>query len=118
MKNQLFVGNLSFNANEEDVKEFFSEHGNLEAVEVRLPTDKVTGRMRGFGFVTFKTEEEAERGLLLNNKILKGRELRINLAEERQDRGGERRSSNPRSNDRDSFNSFEKDSFFDTARGG
>jgi len=56
--------------------------------------------------------------LLLNNKILKGRELRINLAEERQDRGGERRSSNPRSNDRDSFNSFEKDSFFDTARGG
>jgi cold-inducible RNA-binding protein len=89
MKNQLFVGNLPFSANEDDLRDFFSSCG--EVTEVRMPTDKITGRMRGFGFVSFATEQEAQNALSLNGKDLKGRELRINLAEERAE-GGDRRS--------------------------
>ena len=59
MSAKLFVGNLSFQATEEDLRELFAQAGNVETV--RIITDQFTGRPRGFGFVEMATKEEAQK---------------------------------------------------------
>ena len=86
MKNQLFVGNLSFSTTSEELKSIFSEYG--EVVEVKLPVDRETGRPRGFGFVTFESAEDAEKALALNGMKVNGRDIRVNIAEEKKSTGG------------------------------
>ncbi|HEY3351813.1 MAG TPA: RNA-binding protein [Polyangia bacterium] len=79
---KVFVGNLSFNTTKERLQEFLAPAGNI--VEVFLPTDRATGRMRGFAFVEYQTESEAQACIeQFNEKELDGRNLRINSAEDR-----------------------------------
>jgi cold-inducible RNA-binding protein len=90
--NKLFVGNLSFNTTENDLQDMFAAHGSV--VEASLVMDRVSGRPRGFGFVTMTTPEEAEAAIhALNGENISGRALTVNVAKPREERtgGGERR---------------------------
>ena len=85
--NKLFVGNLSFDTTENDLRDAFAAHGTVE--EVKLMTDRDTGRPRGFGFVTMSTAEEAQAAInALNGKQLDGRALTVNVAKPREERSG------------------------------
>ncbi len=78
----VYIGNLSFKASEEDVRAIFSDYGSVKTV--KLPTDRETGRMRGFGFVEMESEaEEAEAIDALNEAEWMGRTLRVNQARPR-----------------------------------
>jgi len=94
MSNKLFVGNLSFETTENDLQDAFAAHGTV--VEANLMTDRVTGRPRGFGFITMGTAEEAQKAIAaLNGSQLGGRALTVNVAKPREERapggGGGRR---------------------------
>ena len=65
MSNKLFVGNLSFETTENDLQDAFAAHGTV--VEANLMTDRVTGRPRGFGFITMGTPEEAQKAIAALN---------------------------------------------------
>ena len=85
---KLYVGNLGFSATQSDVETAFSPYGELD--EVRLITDRDTGRSRGFAFVTFVTQQNAESALEMNGKTLEGRNLIVNIAKEKTGGGGRR----------------------------
>lgn len=98
MSNKLFVGNLSFNTTETQLRDQFSAHGVV--TEVNLMVDRETGRPRGFGFVTMNTPEEAQAAIAgLSGKSIDGRDLTVNVARPREERpaggghgmGGDRR---------------------------
>jgi cold-inducible RNA-binding protein len=97
MSTRLFIGNLSFNATEEQIQGLFGTHGKVEGIEVIK--DKFTNRPRGFGFVTMETPEGAEAAIkALNGKDLEGRAITVNVARPREERaprtgGGDRRES-------------------------
>lgn len=83
----IYIGNLSFQATEEDLKEVFAEYG--EVSRVSLPTDRETGRKRGFAFVEMvdETQEDAAIAALDGAEWL-GRELKVNKAKPREPRAG------------------------------
>ncbi len=86
MKN-IFVGNLSFGATEDTVRSLFEQYGTVERVSI--VTDRDTGRAKGFGFVEMTGDAEAERAIsALNGQELDGRNLTINEARPKEDRGG------------------------------
>ena len=94
MSTKLFVGNLSFNTTENDLQDAFAAHGTV--VEANLMMDRMTGRPRGFGFITMGSAEEAEKAIqAMNGAQLDGRALTVNVARPREERpsggGGERR---------------------------
>ena len=81
----IYVGNLSFNATETDIRDAFAAFGTVEKAAVI--TDKGTGQSRGFGFVEMPNKEEALKAIAaLNGKDLKGRALKINEVQARTDR--------------------------------
>jgi cold-inducible RNA-binding protein len=85
MNNKLFVGNLSFNTTENDLQDAFAAHGTV--VEASLMQDRMSGRSRGFGFVTMSTAEEAQKAIEgLNGRELDGRALTVNVARPREER--------------------------------
>ncbi len=85
MSKRLYVGNISFKATEEDVKNLFSQAG--EVVSVRLIKDASTGRARGFGFVEMATDEGAEKAVTqLNGNTFMERNLVVNEAKPQQER--------------------------------
>jgi RNA recognition motif-containing protein len=85
MSTKLFVGNLSFNATENQLQDMFAAHGNV--LEVDLIMDKFTGRPRGFAFVTMETKEAADAATqALNGTSLDGRALTVNEARPREER--------------------------------
>ncbi len=85
--NKLYVGNLSYNTTENDLQDTFAAHGTV--VQANLMTDRVTGRARGFGFVTMSTPEEAQNAVTaLNGISLDGRALTVNVARPREERSG------------------------------
>src|SRR5688572_2132924 len=87
MSNKLFVGNLSFKITENDLQDTFAAHGTV--VEANLMMDRVSGRPRGFGFVTMGTAQEAEAAIAaLHGKNLDGRDLTVNVAKPREERTG------------------------------
>jgi RNA recognition motif-containing protein len=87
MSNRLYVGNLSFNTTTETIREEFSALG--EVTDVHVVMDRETGRPRGFAFVTMGSPAEASKAINeMNGKMLDGRPLRVNEAEERAPRGG------------------------------
>ena len=87
MNSKLFVGNLSFEVTENDLQDLFAGFGPVS--EVNLVTDRTTGRSRGFAFVTMGTEAAAKAAMEgLANKDLKGRNLTVNEARPREERGG------------------------------
>ena len=89
MNNKLFVGNLSFDVNEARLQDAFSAHGTV--LEANLMLDRMTGKSRGFGFVTMSTEDEAQQAIDgLNGTDLGGRSLTVNVARPREEGGGAR----------------------------
>jgi cold-inducible RNA-binding protein len=97
MSTKLFVGNLSFNTTENDLQEAFAAHGQV--MEANLMMDRMTGRSRGFAFVTYATPEEAQKAIAaMNGQQLGGRALTVNIARPKEDRpaGGPPRDRGPR----------------------
>jgi cold-inducible RNA-binding protein len=91
MSNKLFVGNLSFQTTENDLQDAFAAHGSV--TETNLMMDRMTGRPRGFAFVTMSTPEEAQAAIAgLHGRDLGGRALTVNVAKPREERpaGGRR----------------------------
>jgi cold-inducible RNA-binding protein len=87
MSSKLFVGNLSFNTSENDLQDAFAAFGTV--VEANLMMDKMSGRPRGFGFVTMGSPEEAQKAIDgLNGKEVDGRALTVNIARPREERPG------------------------------
>lgn len=81
----IYVGNLSFKVTQEDVSGVFAEHGTV--TRVQLPTDRETGRMRGFGFVEMSSDAEEEAAITaLDGAEWMGRSLKVNKAKPREDR--------------------------------
>jgi RNA recognition motif-containing protein len=88
MGQRLYVGNLPFTADEQEVRELFSQNGRT-VTDVRLITDRDTGRPRGFGFVEMGSSEEADGAIRdLNGFDMGGRALTVNEARERTGGGG------------------------------
>ena len=87
MSNKLFVGNLSFQTTENDLQDAFAAHGVV--TEANLMTDRATGRPRGFAFVTMASPEEAQKAIdAMNGATLDGRNLTVNEARPKEERGG------------------------------
>ena len=86
---KLYVGNLSFNTSESQLRELFAAHG--EVASASLVMDRDTGRPRGFGFVEFNNDEQAKAAMAaLNGKNVDGRDLTVNEAKPREAGGGGR----------------------------
>src|SRR4051812_45330558 len=87
MATKLYVGNLSFRTTEDDLREAFSQAGTVESASVIQ--DRETQRSRGFGFVEMASSEEAAKAIeMFNGKDLDGRNLTVNEAKPKTDRGG------------------------------
>src|SRR5665213_2714042 len=85
MSNKLFVGNLSFDTTENDLEDAVAAHGTV--TETNLMMDRMSGRPRGFGFITMSTAEEAQKAIAaLNGAQLDGRALTVNVAKPREER--------------------------------
>lgn len=87
MSNKLYVGNLSFKTSEDELRSAFGQYGSVTDVYVAM--DKMTGRPRGFAFVTMGTPEEAKAASeKMNGVDLGGRQLTVNEARPKEDRPG------------------------------
>jgi len=97
----IYVSNLSFNVEDEDLREFFTEYGEVSSARVIM--DKFTNRSRGFGFVEMPDDAAAEKAIAeLDGGMVEGRAIRVTVAKPREEKagnGGNRRSfSNSGSN--------------------
>jgi len=87
MTTKLYVGNLPYDATEDELRTLFTQAGDVQTVT--LPTDRDTGRPRGFGFVEMASEEMARKAItMLNGRTLRDRELKVNESQPREDRRG------------------------------
>jgi RNA recognition motif-containing protein len=87
MSMKLYVGNLSFNTSQQDLETMFAQAGTVESVN--LIEDRETGRSRGFAFVEMSSKEEGQNAISnLSGKEIDGREILVNEAKPREDRGG------------------------------
>ncbi|HEY0513749.1 MAG TPA: RNA-binding protein [Thermoanaerobaculia bacterium] len=87
MGKKLFVGNLNFKTNDDDLRTLFSQAGTCDSATVMM--DRATGRSRGFGFVEMSTDEEAAKAVQeFNGREFQGRNLNVNEARERTPGGG------------------------------
>jgi len=103
-KKKLYVGNLPWSMTNDSLKELFSQYG--EVVEAVVITDRMSGRSKGFGFVTFADEAAAEKAIAdMSGKDVEGRKVVVNVAKPREERpagyrpggsGGFRRDDRPR----------------------
>jgi len=85
--NRLYVGNLSYDTNEQELQDLFGQAGKVASVT--LPTDRDTGRMRGFAFVEMSTDAEAQEAIRkFNGTTLRDRQINVNEARPREERGG------------------------------
>jgi cold-inducible RNA-binding protein len=83
----IYVGNLSFNATESDLRSAFEAHGQV--IRASVVTDRETGRSRGFGFVEMEDREAGLKAIeAINGKAIAGREVRVNEAQPREQRSG------------------------------
>ena len=86
MKN-IFVGNLSFNTNEDELRQLFESYGQVDRVSIM--TDRDTGRSRGFGFVEMASNEDGEKAITaLNGSQVGGRTINVNEARPKTERAG------------------------------
>ena len=80
----IYVGNLSYEMNEEDLRTSFEDHGDVESAKVIM--DRETGRSKGFGFVEMSDASEAQAAIReLNEAVMSGRPLRVNEAKPRRE---------------------------------
>lgn len=87
MEAKLYVGNLSFETTEQSLQELFMQAGNV--VSVALIKDRDTNRSKGFGFVEMSTQAEAQKAIsMFNSYTLNDRQLTVNVARPREERGG------------------------------
>jgi RNA recognition motif-containing protein len=87
MGNRLFIGGLSWDTDDNGLRTAFEAFGDLE--DVKVITDRDTGRSRGFGFVTFASADDARKAMeQMDGKQLDGRTIKVNEAQERQGGGG------------------------------
>jgi RNA recognition motif-containing protein len=102
---KLYVGNLSFETTENDLQDLFEQHGTVN--EVHLMMDRMTGKSRGFAFITMNDDTQAKAAMsATNGKELNGRALNVNEARPREDRGGG--GGRPPNGQRRSFSGFRK----------
>ena len=84
---KLYVGNMSFKTTEDELRSAFEQYGAVTDVYVAM--DKMTGRPRGFAFVTMSSDEEAQKAIAsLNGASLDGRDITVNVARPREERSG------------------------------
>jgi RNA recognition motif-containing protein len=84
---RLYVGNLPYTASEDEIRRLFEQAGSVDSVY--LPTDRQTGQPRGFGFVEMTNNSDAENAIrTYDGYTMGGRQIRVNQAREREDRGG------------------------------
>ncbi|EKQ69327.1 RRM domain-containing RNA-binding protein [Leptolyngbyaceae cyanobacterium JSC-12] len=82
----IYVGNLSYNVTSDDLTQTFAEYGTVKRVQ--LPTDRETGRLRGFAFVEMETDAEEDKAIeALDGAEWMGRDLKVNKARPREERG-------------------------------
>lgn len=86
MQNKIYVGNLSYSLDEQSLRQSFAEFG--EITDVAFPKDRVTGRPRGFAFITFNDAKSAEGALKLDGQEIAGRKVVVKFALERKSTGG------------------------------
>ena len=93
----IYVGNLHFNVNEDELRKAFEEYGEVSSA--KIITDKYTGRSKGFGFVEMMNDKEAKDAIdHLNGAEIKGRAVNVNQAREKENNtGGGGRNFRPRS---------------------
>ncbi len=92
MSIKIYVGNLSFNTNEDELKGLFEGYGAVDSA--KIITDQFTGRSRGFGFIEMENREEGLRAIEeLDSKDLGGRPLKVNEARPKTNDGGRRRDA-------------------------
>jgi len=90
MAKRLYVGNLSWNTTEDGLREAFSKFGTVS--ETKVISDKFSGRSKGFGFVEFEDDGEAEAAIAgMNDADLDGRTIKVNEARPQEPRSDERR---------------------------
>lgn len=83
----IYVGNLSYEVTPEDLTQVFAEYGTVKRVQ--LPTDRETGRLRGFGFVEMGSDQEEGAAIeALDGAEWMGRDMKVNKAKPREERGG------------------------------
>ena len=86
MATRLFVGNLSYGMTEDQLRDLFESYGQVN--DVAIITERDTGRSKGFGFVEFESDDEAQEAIqALNENEIQGRRLTVNVARPRNDRG-------------------------------
>lgn len=96
---KLYVGNLPWSVNSDQLKQLFAEYG--EVVDAVVITDRMSGRSKGFGFVTYVNEDSAkaaEEGM--NQKEIEGRKIVVNVARPREERPNRRFNRNQRYSER------------------
>jgi RNA recognition motif-containing protein len=82
MSKNIYVGNINYNTNEDDLRNLFEQYGTVESV--KIISDRDTGRSKGFGFVEMENAEEADSAIsALNSQEVGGRQLRVNEANDR-----------------------------------
>ncbi|MBS3029246.1 MAG: RNA-binding protein [Dolichospermum sp. DET50] len=83
----IYVGNLSYEVTQDGLSEIFKEYGTVKRVQ--LPTDRETGKVRGFGFVEMDSDAEEEKAIeALDGAEWMGRDLKVNKAKPREERSG------------------------------
>ena len=85
-EHKIFVGGLAWATDDARLNDAFSQYG--EIAEAKVIMDRETGRSRGFGFVTFTTSEAVTEAIEMNGQDLDGRQIRVDRAQSRQNRGG------------------------------
>ncbi|NIS80307.1 MAG: RNA-binding protein [Anaerolineales bacterium] len=87
MENKLYVGNLAYSTTEDDLRALFADAGTISSVA--LIKDRDTGRSKGFAFIEMSSQDEAQKAIsMFNGKVLNERELTVNIARPRKERGG------------------------------
>lgn len=87
-QSKIYVGNLSYQTSEDDLRDFFGKFGSIEHLTIIM--DRETGRSKGFGFITYSSSQEANAALEVNGQDLDGRTLKVNIARDNRDGGGSR----------------------------
>lgn len=85
MQNKIFVGNLPFKVDDQELQDVFGKFGEIS--EIKIPTDRESGRARGFAFITFETQQAAQEALSMDNQKLGERTIRVNMATEKKEGG-------------------------------
>lgn len=87
-QNKIYVGNFPYSVDESQLRDLFSPYGEIETLAMIM--DRDTGRPKGFAFITFSSQQGAEKALALNGKDLGGRPLKVSMATEKPSGGGGR----------------------------